>query len=228
MTGIGLTLDTVKQRIDSHQQRFRRSIYFVDRSGGSSSASPEEARRQPARPAPGAGCPAGASLTNRSNPVAAPGLSIRGRSRPAQRPLSARAGWHLLVEQNRPTKSALQRTLWLNLSISTGITLSVLLLALLLGTPLPDAAGENGCYRRPHRPAQTGRHSISFTTKPCRMLPAPASRPGLRDPARHRPVQTDQRPARPLVGDAVLREVATTIQSFGAPATPAAGAARNS
>jgi len=129
-TGIGLTVDAVSRLIAEYQERFRRTIYFVDAQGRVVQLGTGRAGR--------AG--QGAELH------AAPGLGplIDGILREPRGSRQFQAGgdshilhfnylpelkWYLFVEQNESAALAgIRRTLFVNLSISLAVTLVVVFL----------------------------------------------------------------------------------------------------
>ncbi len=129
-TGIGLTVDAVSRLIAEYQERFRRTIYFVDAQGRVVQLGAGHAGR--------AGQGAGLH--------AAPGLGplIDGILREPRGSRQCQAGgdshilhfnylpelkWYLFVEQNESAALAgIRRTLFVNLSISLAVTLVVVFL----------------------------------------------------------------------------------------------------
>ena len=127
-TGIGLTLDTMSRIIDRYQARFHRNIYFVDAAGtlvlsGKTMRDGHGNIHQ----LPGVNAIADQIVNHRSEPTH---LSYHlGR---AQILVNSRfipeLGWYLVVEQNVSDEvKSLQGVFILNLAISFGVTLLVLL-----------------------------------------------------------------------------------------------------
>jgi diguanylate cyclase (GGDEF)-like protein len=131
-TGIGLTLATMSHIIDRYQARFHRNIYFVDGAGILVLAGKTMRNGHGnIRSLPGVNAIADQIVNQRSEPTH---LSYQlGR---AQILVNSRfipeLGWYLVVEQNVSDEvQSLQRVFILNLAISFGVTLLVLLLTLL-------------------------------------------------------------------------------------------------
>ena len=131
-TGIGLTLDTMSHIIDRYQARFHRNIYFVDGAGALVLAGKTMREGHGnIRNLPGVNSIADQIINHQSAPTH---LSYQlGR---AQILVNSRfipeLGWYLVVEQNVSDEvKSLQGVFILNLAISFGVTLLVLLLTLL-------------------------------------------------------------------------------------------------
>lgn len=127
MTGVGLAVDKVRHLIEKYQQRYNRTVYFVDQSGqvtlhGKSFH--------------------GASSLH-ADPVLAP-LATRILTTPSGSYQYERDGapvflnsrlvpefkWYLMVEQtSHESESQLQTTLWGNLLVSAVVTLLILFIA---------------------------------------------------------------------------------------------------
>ncbi|MES2069395.1 MAG: sensor domain-containing diguanylate cyclase [Pseudomonadota bacterium] len=126
--GLGLTMDTMRQLIDSYQKRFQRSIYFVDQKGGIVLAGSSARPAASIQDIPGLNDLAATILANRKNAslhleyqTAAASMLVNSRFIPE-------LGWHLLVEQDLSHSiKPLQDVFLINLGISAGIMLVVLL-----------------------------------------------------------------------------------------------------
>lgn len=131
-TGIGLTLDTMSNIIDRYQARFHRNIYFVDEAGALVLAGKTmRDGHGNIHQLPGVQAIAGQILNHRSEPthlsyqLARAQILVNSRYIPE-------LGWYLVVEQNVSDEvESLQGVFILNLAISFGVTLLVLLLTLL-------------------------------------------------------------------------------------------------
>jgi diguanylate cyclase (GGDEF)-like protein len=129
-TGVGLAVNSVTTLIDAYQQRYGRSIYFVDRLGNitmtSSDATHVSERRLQDRPGLG-------SLATQvlSSPSAS--LSYRngdGENIFLNSRLVPEFDWYLVVEQEAgATDARIQSTLWLNIGLALGIMALVLFAA---------------------------------------------------------------------------------------------------
>jgi diguanylate cyclase (GGDEF)-like protein len=126
-TGIGLTVDAVRQLIASYQQRYQRNIYFTDRQGklilfGNHSPFSENDIH------------AVAGLRDIADQLlATPAGSYRYIHRDKEHFLNVRLvpelNWYLFVEKVADDDlSAIRRTLYINLGFSLAITLIVVLL----------------------------------------------------------------------------------------------------
>ena len=130
VTGVGLTVDTVRHLIESYQKRFQRRVYFVDKEGrvvlrgrgsGQEGVSLQEI--------PGFG-----GLVERVLKTGTEGATFEYMAGDSTVLLNTRfipeLGWHLLVEQNIDESFRLLRAaLFGNLTISFIVTLVVLLVA---------------------------------------------------------------------------------------------------
>lgn len=133
VTGIGLTLDTMKRLIDSYQTRFHRNIYFVDGKGDIVLAG-NDLKRLQGNIQKGAGIRSVAAqiLANKKNePVRleyeteTDNILVNARYIPE-------LGWHLLVEQDLDNElKPLQEMLMINAGIGGAITLIILILLLI-------------------------------------------------------------------------------------------------
>ena len=137
-TGIGLTLDTMSHIIDRYQLRFHRNIYFVDGKGALVLAGKTMRDSQAGNAAhgnihtlPGVQDIAGHILNHQTAPT-----HLSYQLGHAQILVNSRfipeLGWYLVVEQNvNDEVESLQHVFIMNLAISFGVTLLVLLLTLL-------------------------------------------------------------------------------------------------
>lgn len=132
VTGIGVTLDTMKRLIDRYQTRFHRNIYFVDVKGNIVLASTISKRPSSnILNVPGISSIAAQILANKKNDfqhleykTEADKVLVNARFIPE-------LGWYLLVEQELGTElKPLQEILMVNAGIGVGITLLVLILLL--------------------------------------------------------------------------------------------------
>ncbi|WP_257638168.1 sensor domain-containing diguanylate cyclase [Janthinobacterium sp. UMAB-56] len=131
-TGIGLTLATMNHIIDRYQARFQRNIYFVDGAGTLVLAGKTMRNGHGnIRSLPGVNTIAEQIINHQSAPT-----HLSYQLDHAQILVNSRfipeLGWYLVVEQNvSDDVQSLQRVFILNLAISFGVTLLVLLLTLL-------------------------------------------------------------------------------------------------
>jgi len=137
-TGIGLTLDTMSHIIDRYQVRFHRNIYFVDGKGALVLAGKTMRENQAGNAAhgnlhslPGVQNIVGQILNHQAEPT-----HLSYQLNRAQILVNSRfipeLGWYLIVEQNvNDEVASLQHVFIMNLAISFGVTLLVLLLTLL-------------------------------------------------------------------------------------------------
>ncbi|RJX31506.1 MAG: GGDEF domain-containing protein [Oxalobacter sp.] len=129
--GVGLTLDTMVGLIDSYQQRFRRNIYFVDKQGDITLAGKAmDKMRGSIRSQPGIADVADSVLNHDARPTRLEYV-LKGETTLVHSRFIPELGWYLIVEQNveddiRPIRQALM----VNLLISAGITLLVLMIVL--------------------------------------------------------------------------------------------------
>ncbi|MBE3026602.1 GGDEF domain-containing protein [Janthinobacterium sp. BJB1] len=131
-TGIGLTLDTMSHIIDRYQARFHRNIYFVDGAGALVLAG-KTMRDGHAniRKLPGVNTIADQIINHRSEPTHLSYQQDRAQILVNSRYIPE-LGWYLVVEQNVSDEvRSLQGVFILNLAISFGVTLLVLVLTLL-------------------------------------------------------------------------------------------------
>lgn len=126
-TGVGLTVDAVRRLIAEHQQRFRRTIYFVDQQGRTVLVG-DDTRRQSddLRQAEGLGPLIDGILRDKSG-------SYRYTADGDQYVLNVNylpeLNWYLFVEQNEDLSLAgIRRTLYINVVLSLLMTVVVLYL----------------------------------------------------------------------------------------------------
>ena len=134
-TGVGLTLATMSHIIDRYQARFHRNIYFVDAKGavvlaGQTMRDGNKGQSN-VRNLPGVRDIAGQILNQQTEPthlsyhLGQAHILVNSRHIPE-------LGWYLVVEQNvSDDVKSVQGVFILNLAISFGVTLLVLLLTLL-------------------------------------------------------------------------------------------------
>lgn len=132
VTGIGLTLDTMKHLIDSYQSRFHRNIYFVDQKGHIALAGNNMKNiRSNLREIDGISSIAAQILDNRKSES----LHLEYKTATSKMLVNSRfipeLGWHLLVEQDMNNDiKPLQNIFLINMGISAAITLIALLILL--------------------------------------------------------------------------------------------------
>ena len=129
-TGVGLTIDAVHRLIRDYQQRYQRSIYFVDASGrvvlsGGEAGVPAQA--EDLRQRPGLGELVDTILTHRNG-------GYEYQAADSHRLLNVHYipefRWYLFVEKNESEAlQEIRRTLYLNLAACVFVTLVVLVLA---------------------------------------------------------------------------------------------------
>ncbi len=130
-TGIGLTADAVSRLITDYQQRFERTIYFVDKRGqivqfGAGRAG-QSATTSDLRTAAGLGPLVPGILAEHSG---AREFVADGDNHILHFNYLPELNWYLFVEQNESaTLTDVRRVMWTNVAISLGVTLTVLLLA---------------------------------------------------------------------------------------------------
>ena len=134
VTGIGLTLDTLRQLIDSYQKRFARRIMFADASGKIMLAgSGYSLKAQRLQDVPGLNTVTPAILANKKSQS----LHLEYAGEKGTVLLNSRflpeLGWHLLVEQELDTElRPVQNMLLVNIAISAGITLTIAIIMLFM------------------------------------------------------------------------------------------------
>lgn len=130
VTGVGLTMDTMSQRLDSYERRFHRIIYFTDAHGKIMiSGQSLRERRGNIRDMPGLKHIAAGILNHSVTPTA---LNYEARSGTilVNSRFIPELGWYLVVEQNESEDlRPVQRVFMLNIAASFAITLVVLLLS---------------------------------------------------------------------------------------------------
>lgn len=125
-TGVGLTVDAVHQLIATYQQRFHRTIYFVDEQGRVVLLGAQNGRDRDLRKAPGLGALLEQIFREKKG-------SYQFRAEGANHVLNVNylpeLKWYLFVEQNEDEAlSGIRQTLMLNLLISFLVTLVVIFL----------------------------------------------------------------------------------------------------
>jgi diguanylate cyclase (GGDEF)-like protein len=133
VTGIGLTLDTMKRLIDSYQSRFHRNIYFVDTKGNIVLAGTNLKRLgNTILKASGISSIAAQILANKKSESLHLEYQTENDSILVNSRFIPELGWHLLVEQEMSSEiKPLQEVLMLNAVIGSLITIVVLTLVLL-------------------------------------------------------------------------------------------------
>jgi diguanylate cyclase (GGDEF)-like protein len=125
-TGIGLTVDAVRSLITDYQQRFQRTIYFVDPQGrvvvfGNHTGQPADLRN-----APGLGPLVDRILSEKRGSYQ---YEVGGDNHILHVNYLPELKWFLFVEQNESIALAgIHRTLYINLAISFVVTLLVVFL----------------------------------------------------------------------------------------------------
>ena len=127
VTGVGLAVDKVRELIEKYQERYSRSVYFIDRQGrvalhGKNYSGPETIQADPAL----------APLATQI--LTSPGGSYQYERQDQQVYLNSRLvpefKWYLMVEQaSHAGEGKLQQTLWGNLLLSGLVTLGILVIA---------------------------------------------------------------------------------------------------
>ena len=126
-TGVGLTVDAVRRLISSYQQRFQRTIYFVDADGKTVLFGNQSGRRETdLRAIPGLRDIADRILREKSGTYRfSDGSSLHLLNVNYVPELK----WYLFVEKRADTALAdIRQTLYVNLAVCLGITLLVLFL----------------------------------------------------------------------------------------------------
>ncbi|OHC70488.1 MAG: diguanylate cyclase [Rhodocyclales bacterium RIFCSPLOWO2_02_FULL_63_24] len=125
-TGIGLTVDAVRRLITEYQQRFQRTIYFVDAEGQVVIFGNQTGRVPDLRSAPGLGPLVDRILQEKTGFYQ---YVANGDNHILNVNYLPELKWYLFVEQNEATALAgIRRTLYVNLIISLAVTLVVLFL----------------------------------------------------------------------------------------------------
>ena len=123
VTGVGLTVSALRERMESYRRRFDRNVYFVDTAGRVMLAADAASARETIDKEPGLGTIARAILGGQggSFEYERDGQTILLNTR-----FIPELGWHLFVEQNEATALAgLRQTLVVNLLICLIITVIV-------------------------------------------------------------------------------------------------------
>lgn len=131
ITGVGLTFDTVRELIESYQQRFMRRIYFVDTSGKIVLAGQSMRHiRGSLSSVPGIREVAD-DLLKKDVQQTHLRYHLDGQLMLVNSRFIPELGWHLVVEQSDAEEvKAVQRVFMVNLMVSGVVTLLVLLLTL--------------------------------------------------------------------------------------------------
>lgn len=125
-TGIGLTVDAVRKLIDDYQQRYRRTIYFVDSRGHRVLFGSGRGQDVDLRPTPGIGPMIDRILQEKSGSYQ---YVADGDNHILNVNYIPELKWFLFVEQNEEMALAgIRRTLYANLVISLAVTLIVMFL----------------------------------------------------------------------------------------------------
>lgn len=127
-TGVGLSVAAVTELIDTYQQRYNRSIYFIDRQGNVTLTGSNDERQSRIQQQPGVSQVATQILSSPSSSLKytdAEGHSMFLNSR-----LVPEFDWYLIVEQDSTRgEQRINNTLALNLILSAAIMALVLLIA---------------------------------------------------------------------------------------------------
>ena len=125
-TGIGLTVDAVRRLLSEYQERFKRTIYFVDERGRIVVFGTRLNRDPELRKAAGVGALVDRILAERHGTYQFVAGSDNHILHVNYLP---ELKWYLFVEQNEDVALAgIRRTLYINLAISLAVTLVVMLL----------------------------------------------------------------------------------------------------
>lgn len=129
-TGVGLTLDSMSQLIESYQDRFHRVIYFTNTEGRVMLAGKSLSQNRGfLRGIPGLGDLETQILNHNAVPTQLSYETPGGRVQVSSR-FIPELGWYLVVEQGEAEDmQPVQRVLLLNLAVAMAITLLVLLIA---------------------------------------------------------------------------------------------------
>ena len=130
VTGVGLTLDTMRHLLQNYEVRFHRNIYFVNQDGSVVLTANSAQARNSIKDQAGLRDIAAQILNQQTTPTQ---LSYNSNDQLIQ--VNSRyipeLGWYLIVEQNESENlRPLQRMLQLNLLISAVITLLILCIAI--------------------------------------------------------------------------------------------------
>ena len=128
ITGVGLSINSLYQLVESYERRFQRRIYFVKPSGEVMIAKQGATNSSGSiRTLPGISTVAEALLTNKSEPVSAAYRGASGEYVQVNARYLPELKWHLIVEQNDADNvSPVRRILFINLALSALATLLVL------------------------------------------------------------------------------------------------------
>lgn len=130
-TGVGLALDTVKSILDNYQERFRRKVYFVDSQGMVVLAGKSMSQVQGSIRAQSGMRDIADALLNRSATPTKLEYRVGGMVGMVNSRFIPELGWYLVVEEKgNESIAAITRMLQVNLAISAGVTLLVLVTAL--------------------------------------------------------------------------------------------------
>ena len=125
-TGIGLTVDAVRRLVADYQQRFNRTIYFVDPAGRIVVLGNRADRNPDLRARPGLGLQVDRILAAKSGSYQ---YEAHGDNHILHVNYLPELKWYLFVEQNETISLAdIRNTLYVNLAISLVVTLIVLLI----------------------------------------------------------------------------------------------------
>lgn len=128
-TGIGLTVDAVYRLISSYQQRFQRTIYFVDTQGQEVLLGDQSGARPNLRQRPGLNRQIEQILKTGSGSYQ---FTDKGDNHILNVNYLPELKWYLFVEQNEDIALAgVRNTLYINLAISLMVTLIVIFLTYL-------------------------------------------------------------------------------------------------
>jgi diguanylate cyclase (GGDEF)-like protein len=129
ITGIGLTVNAVRQLINDYQQRFQRTIYFVDSLGRKVLFANAVGQAADLHEEPGLGAIIERILREKSGSFQ---YQANGDNHILNVNYLPELKWYLFVDQNEELALAgIRRTLYANLAISLAITMIVLVLAYL-------------------------------------------------------------------------------------------------
>lgn len=127
-TGVGLAVSSVTTLIDNYQQRYGRTIYFIDRLGNVTLTSGGNVQEHRLQDRPGLGSLATQVLSTPSTTLSyrnPEGETVFLNSR-----LVPEFDWYLVVEQQGgATDARIEGTLWLNVGLALGIMALVLFAA---------------------------------------------------------------------------------------------------
>lgn len=125
-TGIGLTVDSVRHLIAEYQERFQRTIYFVDAQGKIVVFGNQKSRAADLRATEGVGALVDRILLEKRGSYQ---YQSGGNDYILNVNYLPELKWYLFVEQNEyQALAGIRRTLYINLAISLAVTLVVVLL----------------------------------------------------------------------------------------------------